>query len=55
MFDKFSIKELLFFILSLQIIGLYGIYASIQHLKICLKDHALIYKKLNRIAGDLPE
>lgn len=55
MLDKFTIKEILALIIILNIGGLTGIYVCWQYLKTCLKDHAMIYKKLNRIAGDLPE
>lgn len=54
MIDKFTIKELLTFIIFLNIGGLAGIYACIAHHRTELKDHAQLYKAIMKISGDLP-
>lgn len=54
MLDKFTIKEILAFIILLNFIGIAGVYVCWQYLKVCLKDHATIYKKISR-SGELPE
>lgn len=66
MIDRYTQKEILEMVMneiellfwtnvSLSVLSLIGIYLCIQHLNACLRDHAAIYKKLNRISGDLPE
>lgn len=47
MLDKFTIREILGFLVFFNIIGLAGLYACIRALYIGLKDHAAIYKAIN--------